>query len=417
MRKKQVTERALFKYIVQKIKKIVMNNNGDTVYMDAFDDIIYNFYGVKKFSEKMSELWDDREFAMLINRVGLKNILTLLGYPKYYETLRELVVINTMLPKLRRKINRKRRNGKDDRELHNLVKEYRYLKKLSTKGEKALRKRLGIKGGNQSYKKKFGSIKSLVNEYHDRSWGGFDYDDDYYSSNLDFDDYDYDEASQMDDFLAELKGIDITKARNRSKQDQDDEYDFDLDDYYPDQQEEDSEVEKKVDELSSKMTQMNDVLMALASQNQYDRVNHRNPVTHQPAFSADSMSASDIVLQKQLQNINSSISSLASAVGNIESWRQNMDQILSEIDEEDDEYLEDDDSNGMFTLEEYNDVINRYPDLKSQIGVQPGTQKMSREELIAAINSEPPVEIPVEADDVSETVVVNQQHRFAGPSK
>lgn len=431
--KKQVTERQLYKFIVHKVKRIVTDPNGNIAYMEAFDRIIYNFYGVKHFSEKMSEMWDDREFAILINRVGLKNILTLIGYKKYYNALRELIIIDTILPKLRRKINHKQQKGKQDREYRDMIKEHRYLRKLYTKGEKALRKRLGIKGGQQSYKKRFGNIKSLVNEYHDRSWGGFSSIDGY----DDYEDYDYDETSELDDFLAELKGVDTSKSRYHQENDSilGDSYDNDFS-LFDDDGDDDGaigQVEQKVDTISAKLNQLNDVISALASQSKYDKVNHRNPVTHQPAMNADNMRPNDMVMQQQLQQINSTLGSLTAAIGNIEAWRQNMDAILlsNDEDEEEEEYDSYDmmmDDPSFISPQQIQEKINKYPDVyqeQSKINPRQVVSRaeltrqqplMSREELVDALNNDPPGAevIPTQADYDDDDPAIPSTPRFAG---
>lgn len=391
-------KRDLYKFIVYQTKMLVSDAQGDPVYMSSFDKIMYEFYGVKHFSKKMSEMWDDREFAQLINKIGIDRLLTLMKNTRYCNILRDLVRIDDDVESLKKKMRKMKARGEMKK---GLIKEYRYLVKLYNNGTKSLRKRLGIKSARTAYKRQFKAVKGLINDYgYDDEygrWGGFDsfggmgrsdydpydqrdpvYDDDdgYYDDDYEYGNR-YEDSSELQDFVEMLNGNRRRSNRpgaNRRRvqrpiedydEYEDDDDDFDeygeyhrnqdfkrsSDNFYP------TDLEDKVNYLVSKMTEHDDAINGLTAQAEYDYVNHRDPVTHkprkQPIDYDEFMKAQAAREQAEAQMSNSSDPSLASVLAEVKmisgavanltkamtgfnEWRMEIDSLLSEIDDEDD---------------------------------------------------------------------------------
>lgn len=449
--------RDLYKFIVYKTRLLVSDAQGDPAYMSSFDKIIYDFYGVKHFSKRMSEMWDDREYAQLINKAGLDQLFVLMNNTRYCNIVRDLVRIDDDIESLKKKMRKMKARGEMKK---SLIKEYRYLTKLYDNGMKSLRKRLGIKSMKTAYKRQFKAVKGLINDYgYDDeygNWGGFGtlgnhgmdydpydsrdpvYDDEYYD-----DDYDYpryEDSSELQDFVAMMNGNRRPSRRpgvNRGRNvqvDMDDDYDYgDFDEYgeyhrnqgfqktdnfYP------TDLEDKVNFLSEKIVEMGDAINGLASQAEYDYVNHRDPITHKPMkqpIDYDEFKAKQVQSQAgnqepslgsilaEVKLIGGTVANLTKAMQGFNEWRTNIDALLSEIDEEDDDIdvtMEDPEFSDSEAAKMYQQAISQYPDVYSTpMEDLPEAEKdpdtMSRSELVDEINNGSPTEVNAEVEKES----------------
>lgn len=262
------------------------------IYIDAFDVVIYDLYGLKRFARKLSTAYDERQYYELINKIGLDQLVELFENKGCCNAVRDLTQIAFDLGRLSDEIKKLRRKGRDPKYE---LKEFKDLKKLYTKGIKALQKRLDIKSIRSAYKRKYGSLREFVNDGYgsEMSWDNdFGMLDDLYDSDDD-DDW-YSEDTNLKDFMNMIGGGNGSRKsrkssgrRQRSRNDDDDEpyHTMDMDMFDFDMEEDgDDEV---IDEMNSKIDRLGDQVKLLANsvnavitQTNYDETNNRNPVTH-----------------------------------------------------------------------------------------------------------------------------------------
>ena len=127
----------LYKFIVYQTKSLVSNNRGKPAYMDSFDHVIYDLYGIKHFSRKIAEYYDNRDIMDLIDRIGIKQLVQLMKNTRYCNIVRELTLIDNDTDSLEKEIRKMRRKGKSNK---HMLREFNDLKKLYDKGIKSLRK-------------------------------------------------------------------------------------------------------------------------------------------------------------------------------------------------------------------------------------------------------------------------------------
>lgn len=428
----------LMKFIVYQTRLLVSDANGDPSYMTSFDKIIYDFYGVKHFSKRMSEVWDNREYGQLINKIGLDPLLALMRNRSYCNVIRDLVRIDDDIESLKKKMRKAKSRGELKK---SLVKEYRYLTKLYDNGMKSLRKRLGIKSMKTAYKRQFKAVKGFINEYSDDyrgNWGGFesfgghgmDYDpydsrDPVYDDYDDEDDYNYEDSSELQDFVRMMNGPTRRAPRPGDRgrfpsNDIEEEFDDYSDEYgeyhrnrgfrkedvfYP------TDLEDKVNFLSDRIAEMGDAVNGLLSQEEYDRVNHRDPITHKPRqpIDYDDLKAAEKAkesignLTAEIKMISGAVSNLTKAMQGFNEWRQDIDTLLSEIDDEDENVVVEVaepqivDNDAMRLYQELN---NKYPDVYTtpmeELPEGKDPNIMTREELVDEINNGKPVEVSAE---------------------
>lgn len=505
-------ERVLYKFVVYQIKTLVTNNRGKTVYMDSFDRVILDLYGVKNLSRKISESYDDREIMDFIDKVGLDQITRLLQNTRYCNAVRDLIRIDDDCEELAKEIRKLRRKGKRSK---SMIKEYNELKNLYKRGIKNIKKRLGIKSNKKAYKYRYNAVKGLLNE--GRGWDGsfreipmdddYDYDpyddDDYYRGGRkrasdpydEYDDeeeiddgYDPENASELETFCRMMNGPDRRRAaiRQRIKRsiyaeqmgyDEDDDFDYDPYDEQRKQRARNGEYEDddpefgryrrntdvddiedyedpgddlKYEALYDKVAVLADVVQALASQREYDMVNHRDFVNHRPRTKANDrpveypeeyyrlygrpdgykpspQEVRDDYVDKiamDMTEIKVATSNLVKAMSAFEDWRQGIDEMLAELAEDYDE----DDTYDEPVVSDENPILkayNKYPDIYEtpidQLPPGPADnpqrdpKTMSRAEVIDEINrtqpqksewseEKKPVKMVTSETEVTETV-------------
>lgn len=415
-----VESRTLLKFVVRQIKLLVSDPTGDTVYIHAFDRVFEDIFGYSHFSRKISESSTDGEILNIINRIGMRQIVDVLKSSKLCGILRELTLLQYDVSKLRRKAKRKHQKGIRDREL---IKEYNYCIKLYEKGIRAFRRRIGLKGGSKkAYKRKWNGVRSMINDNRgNEEWGSLDslfddeYDDYYYD-----DEDDYEDTSELQDFVRMIEGGKSNrKRRGRSAHRHDDDIDFDFESLYDEEDDDDyeeeesrsnlTETDKKLDKILSAMTVLSDRIGASESERIYDIVNGRDPVTHNPG----SFKGSDpglVAIQKQVTDLSSNMNALTKIMTEFNEFREDMLSILSLGSEEEEDYPQEDmvyrEPLVVDSGESASEIINKYPDvLSTDMEDLPEDElkdpnTMSLHEMIDEINSSEPIQVdPVNEEE------------------
>lgn len=290
---KRSKNEVLYQFVLYHTKGMCVNSVRKPIYIDAFDTVIYDLYGMKRYARKLSNAYDERQYYDIINKIGLDQLVELFENKGCCNAVRDLTQIAFDLGQLSDEIKKSRRKGRDPKYE---LKEFKDLKKLYTKGIKTLQKRLDIKSIRSAYKRKYGSLRDFVNDGYgsEMSWDNdFGLLDDIYDD--DNDDW-YSESTNLKDFMSMIGGGNGSrKSRKSSGRRQRNEYDDDdepyhtdgfdeLDDIYEYDNDESDEI---IDEMSNKIDRLGDQVQLLANsvngiitQNNYDETNHRDPVTH-----------------------------------------------------------------------------------------------------------------------------------------
>lgn len=382
----------LYKFIVYQTKSLVSNNRGKPAYMDSFDHVIYDLYGIKHFSRKIAEYYDNRDIMDLIDRIGIKQLVQLMKNTRYCNIVRELTLIDNDTDSLEKEIRKMRRKGKSNK---HMLREFNDLKKLYDKGIKSLRKRLGIRDARTAYKRRYMAVRDLVSGgrgYYDDDYdfefsglsnvryrGGYDpydngrsYDDDYdVYDDRDYDEYDED-SSELEDFERMLNGPQKRQRRvNRPPVDDD----FDDDDPYAKHEYDDDDLDEyeeyrrnrsvrngnydekdRLDILTSHVVELSDAVQALMTQSRYDEVNHRDPVTHLPKRRyaqeyippQNNQDSGSMTQERFMATVIGEINGLKEATNHIidtvykmQEWQNEINSLLVEEAMEDGEFSED----------------------------------------------------------------------------
>ena len=293
MRRRQVPNNGMYKFIIYKTKKLVCDSRGKPKYINNFDDVIYEIFGVNHLAKKLNDVYDNRDYIHIIDKVGVKYLMDIMNNPKMYEVMDELVTINHRINYLKKKIKTQSKKGKRDKYL---VKEYNYLTNLYEKTIKFLRKRFGIKNSRTAYKRKYRGLNSIINDYrYEDDDDGFVsilmQDDDFYFNEDDDDDYDYggysyyddyEDTSELDDFVNKMNGRRPKKAKYNTEpkyyddMDEDD-FDFDEDDGYRSRKDTpiyraSSSSDDEMAELKGIMLDLAQTVQIIANKNEYDEV-------------------------------------------------------------------------------------------------------------------------------------------------
>jgi hypothetical protein len=353
---------------------------------------------------------------------------------------------------------------------------------LYKKTVKALRKRLGIRDARNAYKHRYGAARDLVGDT-EYSWNdgfreiplrgrGDDYDpyddaryyDDYdpYDDSDDYDDTDYENSTELDDFVRMMNGPDPRRTRRNTRRTRKDD-DYDEDDYDPyDKERDDDDIDDvylgryrrnrnidqddyidpsdddKYDALYHKVADLADCVQALASQSEYDHVNHRDPITHNPRprrpleypneyyeyiRKPDQPSESEIRegfvdhLAKDVADIKVATSNLIKAMQGFQDWQQGIDSLINELayEEEEGDNVDVSFDDPVVVNNPYAETINKFPDVyetpMDELPPDENTknpeeerdpQTMTREEVIDEINKTQPQKTNWKKDDTTE---------------
>jgi hypothetical protein len=422
---------------------MVLNNRGKAIYMSSFDKVIEDLYGYPNFSRKIANSYDDCDIMDVIDKIGVDRLRTLFANTSNCNVIRDLVKIKHDCGKVRKELRKQQQKGNRDKDL---AEKYKYLSRLYRRALKRLRKQLGIRNIKTAYRDDYPAARSIVNDGDDWNGGFREFsfgDDDYDPYYIDYDDgdeedddydeeydYDYSSTSELDDFVQMMHGYDPTKGRggpnaprrantSRPKQKRQTTYESEWAD--DDEEYEDEEagyrMEQKYDALYHKVGELSDAVQALASQAEYDRINHRNMTTHEPVYGRQPVEYNAANFQQQqpqpqpapsqqkstqrlsdmddirrnMNAMNATMQILVTAMKGFQEWQQDID---SAIYESDGEYEEEEDPNYVDMSDNgYEDDAQLTP---SQINygdsvIQKDPQTMSREEMIDEINRTQPM--------------------------
>ena len=289
---------AVYKHIMYRIKKLICDGRGRLKYMTNFDVVIEEIFGVKNFSKNINELYDTRDIIDLVDTLGLETIYELLSNPQLFSIMDELTRIDARLKFIKKKLKKK-----DKRDKY-LIKEYNYLTKLFKDGVKYIRKRFGIRNAAKAYKRKYRALNDILHGDDDDDEGFSSFllrDDDYFFDDDDDEDdygeysrryvdqYDYDQGTIDDDFYEMLHGRDPRRRqpsrqesrRAKSRFDAIEDWNDDDEDDYEEFMRKD-ETEKRVDHLTDLVTELSEGVQALLSQNEYER--RKRPIAYEEAM-------------------------------------------------------------------------------------------------------------------------------------
>ena len=101
----------LYKFVIFQTKNLVCDAEEYPIYMDAFDRVIFDLYGLEDFSRRMSRCRSNRTTKELIDRIGLEQLVNLLKNPIYCNILRDLMNVVNDVNKIAKKIKKNRNKG------------------------------------------------------------------------------------------------------------------------------------------------------------------------------------------------------------------------------------------------------------------------------------------------------------------
>lgn len=322
----------LYKFVVYQVKRMVCGCNGEPLFMEAFDRVFYDLYGVEDFSAKISRMYNNRGMQKLIDGIGLSQLIKLFKNPSYCNILYEMVMISNDLRELRKKISKKRKKG-DTKHLRFDQREFNDMLKLYNKGIKALRKSLKIKDIHKAYKEKYKNLRNFIgeNNRNDLYWDdidlrGFDYvidDDEDDDVDLFGDDFDPDNSTILEDFARALNGGSPRKSRRRREP-----FEY-TDEYEDDDYDTDESIDKltsKVNHLCNHMQTLSDTVQGLATQNRYNTVNNRKSSSRQ------SHSSRTVQMPRQNDPLNDDIAEIKNCLVGVVDAIKGMDDRLSEFE-------------------------------------------------------------------------------------
>lgn len=288
MQRRYARNSVKYKFVLYKIKKLVTDSRGKLRYVDSFDSVINDVFGVSDVARKMSRIYTNDDYVELLDRVGLDYLLEIFNSSRLFSIFSELVAINYRIDLLRKRIKKDNKRGKRDK---TMIKEYNYLSKLYKDSVKMMKKRFGIKSTKNAYKRQFKSLNDFVHRYDDdddftsvllRDDDYFFNDDDdddneFTLSNLDDEDDDYEDTSELEDFERMMNGG--RTSRRRKKQPKQKIYnfdDFDLDeedDDDDDSENDDSnkEVLSQIDTLAHTVQELAQSVQAIAMRDEYQQ--------------------------------------------------------------------------------------------------------------------------------------------------
>lgn len=424
-----------YQFILYKMKGIVYSRYNRPKYMDNFDNVMEDLLDVKAMARKICDKIDNRDIINFLERIGMEYLMKLFNNARLYNMVVELVNVDYRLSFLKKELKKQPKKGKRNK---NYLKEYEYLSKLYKKSVKYLRKTVGIKDRDISYKKRYSALTEALHLDDEDSFSfdfysgfGDDYDpiyDDY------SDDYSDDaDTNELEDFVHMMEtrsyeDEDFLSRPRRAKRKPKNKIrrnfslsDMDEDDYDPYEYdfEDKQTVDEKINKMSEAMACLTENVQALLAKDEYDRVNGRqragviNVNDYKPQYSNKEERTSDMdmlcnlvgEMSKSINNMNAQQDSIVDAVNDLIDWRNDMNAIISD-------YASDEPVNeapvrgGNGTSVIMNAVINddipeldsvdRYPDIHEELRNEAAQEEasrvsgMTREDIIKKINESEP---------------------------
>ena len=423
MRRTKYNNTVVHKFILVKIKKLISNNRGKPIFMDNFDTVIYDIFGVNHFAKKLNRVYDNRDFVSIIDSVGTDYLLEIMNSSKLFNIISELIAMDYRIKELRKAIRKSNKKGKRDKYE---IKEYNYLVSLYKDSIKLLRKRFGIKNSKTAYKRKYKAINNMMhrNAYADDNDFSaiFMGDDDFFLDDDDDDDYDdglfsdfddYEETNELEDFVAFLNGRSSRRSPRRSSRRRSADIDFDLDDedddfddYRGNQNNSDDydDLSDQVKILASTVQDLTSNVQNLLMKDEYERTTKRrlnvadyhpqmnpqpSPRHIQPPTDTEILNGFVKKLSNEIVEMQKSNNLIAKAVSKSLDQQDAIIDALNGLYEE----VEEDEADVVFREPVVSgSTINKYPDLYEELSTEnqeynPQEIPPTREELIDMINN------------------------------
>ena len=417
MQRRYTKNNVKYKFVLYKIKKLVSDSRGKLRYVNNFDNVIDDVFGVPNVARKMSRIYDNSDYIELLDRIGLDYLLEIFNSSRLFDIFSEMIAINYRIEMLKKQIKKDNKKGKRDK---SLIKEYNYLSKLYRDSVKLMRKRFGIKSSKNAYKRQFRSLNDFVHRYDDdeddftsillRDDDFFfedDDDDEYTLSELDNDD-DYYETSELEDFERMMNGGRRPSHNRRRKptsrrpiQNIDD---FDLDEEDDDDEYSESganeEVLKQMNALAHTVQDLSSTVQAMAMRDEYQQTTVNRQMKGydvHPDQPSEISILTEFVgkLSKELVSVKSDNKVIAKALDeSLENQNKIMNYLNSLVFEDDDDSETEVVTNPPVmndTNEDILEKVNRFPDVyeelqKDQINEKTEGVPETVEELIDMIN-------------------------------
>ena len=289
-----VSDNIKYKKIVLGIKTIVTDGRGHMTYMDAFDSVIYDIFGVEHFSRRLNDAYSNREIVDVIERVGSDILFEIFSNKRLRGIIKEMTDMDRRIHCLRKKLRKQGKKGKRDK--YDL-KEYNWLKKTLKESSKYMRNRFGIKSRRTAYKNRYKNISDVLKRddddyefasvaFGDYGYDPFDDDNDYFDNNRKYyeDDYDdeyddYESTSELQDFERMMNGRPTRRRQASNSRRRNSRYNFDdpfEDDNEDDETFVDDELEDKVDALYDQMMYLSEKIQFLFNKSNHDSARIRN---------------------------------------------------------------------------------------------------------------------------------------------
>ena len=354
---------AAVKFIITRVKELIIDNYGKFRYIDEFDDVIEDIFGYKHLARNLNDAFTSNGTMRIIFDFGFRNIMALLNDTDNFRILKEMISLKIEIKKVRKKIKEARKKGKSKKFINALEKEHEYYKDLYKDSVKAMRKMFDIKDNKKAYKRKYHNLNKLAKSKKFASFDDFDFDDDYgfYDEyDDDYDDYDDDYESEFDKYLRET-GIKQQSSRRRSPKFKFEDYDDDDTDEFEDDDN---------DELSDKL----DTVIKLLSANSCARQDKKKMSIEDLSDKIDTLYGNQKAIERFLNNqIQKEEERYQPRFMSRPAPKMVEEE---EFDEFDDEPFDDDDQ--PITIEDVMTVIAQAEDLSTR----------SKKELIEYINTE-----------------------------
>lgn len=387
----------LYKFVVYQIKRMVCDSDGDPIYMEAFDRVFYDLYGIEDFSRRLSRMYNNRNMQKLINKVGLGQLIKLFKNPSYCNILHDMVMMSNDLKLLKKRIDKNRRKGNGKITRYD-VKEFNDVIKLYNKSVKALRKSLKVKNIHKAYKDKYKVVRNFVgqNGQNDLYWDDIDFgdilDEDEDGDDIFDDDFDPDESTILEDFARALNGKSTSRSKKSSRKRKSFDYDDEEDEIYYEEDDAIENLQSKVDRLCNHMQSLSDTVQGLAAQNRYNDINNRSEPRRQSHSSRTVAVPSDNKLANDIADIKDCIVSMSQTVGGLNERMNDLESLL----DDDDDYVNDTGHVNQF-------VQNRLAEM-NQGQIQPVQNNRDAAAIIDALNNAPDV-----TPEMLEKIVANNQ--------
>lgn len=427
------------KFILYKIKKLVCDSRGRAAFINNFDNVIYEIFGVEHFSKKLNHVYSNRDFVAVLDKVGVEYLLELTNNSKLYNIMHDLVEIDARIIELRKQI---RKSGKKNKRDKSLIKEFNYLTDIYKDSIKLMRKRFGIKNSRTAYKRRYHAVNDLLSE------SDYDYDDEFTSILMrdddfffgmdddDDDDYEYDDyesSSELEDFVRRMNGS-SRGASNRGRSSRSRDYvDFDDDDddefetiprrkYVSPDEYGNDRLSKQVDSLSDTVELLASSVQSMMNEREYAQTTSRRVPLDD---SNDSVEKALDAIHAELSAMQSNNKVIAHALDNV---LQRQDDLTGVIGEMINDFVEDDgeESDVIYGTPQIVDSpvdINKYPDVNElppvseimKMSAELDRMSPTREELIDLINQsgnvqqqtqEPEIEVKETEVQVTESTTV-----------